>query len=177
VVLALLGGIPGADNFNPDMVVSGINRGANLGTDLLYSGTAAAARQASMAGYRSLAFSLVEGRPWHWETAVSFIIERLPEISDFWKPDTFVNVNIPNTAAGPEGIIPAFPARRMYNDTIDRYHSPSGGIYCFTRAGEINAEHQAGSDHEAIRANCASMSAIYIHPVVFEEVDMRRGKN
>jgi 5'-nucleotidase len=177
VVLALLGGIPGADNFNPDMVISGINRGANLGTDLLYSGTAAAARQAGMAGYRSLAFSLVEGKQWHWDTAVSFIIEKLPEIMDYWKPDTFVNVNIPNTAAAPEGIIPAFPARRMYTDTIDRYHSPSGEIYCFTRAGKISAEHQAGSDHDAVRSNRASMTAIYIHPAAFEEIDTRRGKN
>jgi 5'-nucleotidase len=174
VVLALLGGIPGRDKFVPDIVISGINRGANLGTDILYSGTAAAARQASIAGYQALAFSLVEGRLWYWEAAVSYIIKNFSEIRDFWKPDTFVNVNLPNTAVPPEGIVRTFPSRRRYSDTIDRYHSPSGDIYCFSQGGKISAEHQTGSDHDAIRCNFVSISAIYIHPVAFEEINLHK---
>jgi len=174
VVLALLGGIPGDDNFVPDAVISGINRGANLGTDIVYSGTAAAARQASMAGFPAAAFSLVEGTDWHWEMAVSFITGNFQEILNFWKSGTFVNVNIPNRASLPVGLVPAFPARRCYNDTIDRYHSPSGEIYCFARGGKIGAEPETGSDHDAVSGNFASMSAVYIHPAALEEIAARK---
>ena len=177
IVIALLGGIPGDEQFTPELVISGINRGANLGTDLLYSGTAAAARQASMAGYPALAVSLVEKKTWHWETAVSFIIEQLSEIASCWKPDTFMNLNLPNGPAPPEKIVAAFPSRRCYNDTIVQYQSPAGELYCFANGGKIGAEYQSGSDHDVICGNCASMSAIYIHPAAFEEIAVRKERH
>jgi 5'-nucleotidase len=111
VVLALMGAIPDLDS-RPELVISGINRGANLGTDILYSGTAAAARQAGLAGIPALALSLVEEDQWHWETAVSFAVPRLEEMRNFWRADTFVNVNFPNRAEPPSGLVQAFPARR-----------------------------------------------------------------
>jgi len=174
VVLALLGGIPGAEGFVPDIVLSGINRGANLGTDIVYSGTAAAARQASMAGFPAAAFSLLEAEDWHWEMAVSFIIEKFSEIAGFWKAGTFVNVNIPNSASPPSGLVTAFPARRRYTDTIDRYESPSGEIYCFARGGKISAEPEAGSDYDAVSGNFASISAVYVQPAALEEIAARK---
>jgi 5'-nucleotidase len=179
VVLALLGGIPELKILDddagipPDLIISGINRGANVGTDLIYSGTAAAARQGSLIGIPSLALSLVEGDTWHWETAVSFSVERLEEMRRFWKADTFVNVNIPNTAAAPTALVSTFPSIRHYNDRIDPYEASGGGRYCFARTGKIGARPEEGSDWEALSRNHASMSAVFIHPVTLDEVRRR----
>ncbi|MCL2878638.1 MAG: 5'/3'-nucleotidase SurE [Treponema sp.] len=170
VVLALLGAIPGKEKYVPDLVVSGINKGANLGTDIVYSGTAAAARQASMSGIPALAFSLVEAGEWYWDMAVSFISANFQDFLDFWKADTFINVNIPNRAIPPAGIINAFPSRRHYNDVLEKYYASNGDIYCFTHGNKTGARPEHGSDHEAISSNYASMSAVYIHPALFEEI-------
>jgi len=173
VILALLGGVTGYEKFVPDMVISGINRGANLGTDITYSGTASAARQASLVGFPGFAFSLVEdGDTWYWESAIKFIIDKLNEIKDFWKPQTFINVNIPNNINAPRGLTPAFPSKRCYNDSINRYVTTSGEVYCFPLCGKIESEPETGSDHDVICCNFASMSAIYMHPAAIEEVNV-----
>jgi 5'-nucleotidase len=171
VVVACLGGLPELEK-RPGLVVSGINRGANIGTDIIYSGTAAAARQGSLCGIPSLALSLVEGNEWRWEMAVDFVRSRLNEMISFWRPETFVNVTIPNTPQGPDGIIPAFPSLRYYNDRIEPYEARNGR-YCFADTGEIGTRFESGSDWDAISRNLASMSAVFIHPVSLEEVKVR----
>jgi 5'-nucleotidase len=178
VALALLEAIPGISVSTLDLVISGINRGANLGTDILYSGTAAAARQAALAGIPALALSLVEEDGWHWETAVSFAVKRLDKMRNFWKAGTFVNVNFPNRAEPPFGRVRAFPSRRRYNDTIDLYKSSDGAVYCFVRGGKTGADPEAGSDYEAVCGNYASVSPVYVHPVLTEDIqEKRKGNN
>jgi 5'-nucleotidase len=166
VIAALLGGIP----VKPDLVVSGINRGANLGTDLLYSGTAAAARQGSLFGVPSIALSLVEGPDgfkgiFYWEAAIRFFLSRFDEILGRWKADTFVNVNIPNSPQGPDGMAAAFPSRRLYHDSLEVMDAPNGDRYCFFRAGTAESLPQEGSDREAVSRNLAALSSVWIHPV------------
>ena len=177
VIIALLGGIPGMKEFFPDLVLSGINRGANLGTDIVYSGTAAAARQASLHGIPSIALSLLErDNAWHWEPAVNFFIEKLQFVCDFWKKDTFVNINFPNMPSQPAGFIPSFPAKRCYTDTIELYQSPQGDYYCFADGGKIGAKNEALSDYDTVSGNNASISAVYIHPVSIDEIVQEKGK-
>ncbi|MDR1971155.1 MAG: 5'/3'-nucleotidase SurE [Treponema sp.] len=164
VIAAALGGIP----VKPDLVLSGINRGANLGTDLLYSGTAAAARQGSLFGMASIALSLVEGRegPFYWDRAVQFFLSHLDELAGQWKADTFVNVNIPNSPQGPAGFGPSFPSRRLYHDSLELMDAPNGDRYCFFHAGTTESPPQGGgSDRELLSQNLAAVSSIWIHPV------------
>jgi 5'-nucleotidase len=187
VVVALFGGIPelrmpdngGEAGDPPDIVISGINRGANIGTDITYSGTAAAARQGSLCGIPSLALSLLEpetdsnvptGNCWNWDMAVSFTMSRLEEMRAFWQPNSFVNVNIPNDAAGPSALVPAFPAFRYYNDRIAVYDAPDGHRYCFAQAGKISAKPEQGSDWDVVLQKQASISAICVHPVNLKPV-------
>jgi 5'-nucleotidase len=174
-VAALLGGIPelevfGEGGVKPDLILSGINRGANIGTDILYSGTAAAARQGSLLGIPSIALSLVEREEWRWDMAVSFVMERLGEIQRYWKIDTFVNLNMPNFAGPPEAMVPAFPSLRYYNDRIEPYEAPDGCRYCFGRAGKVGAKPEEGSDWDVVLKNQAAISAVYIHPVLASAV-------
>jgi 5'-nucleotidase len=179
VIFALLGGIPeltmvddsgaAVKGRGPDLVLSGINRGANIGTDINYSGTAAAARQGGLIGIPSAALSLVEGDGrWHWEAAVSFITEHLEEIRNYWKAGTFVNVNFPNTAGGAQALVPAFPSVRYYNDRIECYRSPGGVLYCFAKTGKVETMPEDGSDWDVVSKNRAAMSAVFVQPVALE---------
>jgi 5'-nucleotidase len=164
VVTAMLGGIP----FKPDLILAGINRGANLGTDLLYSGTAAAARQGSLFGVPSVALSLADDSPgatFYWDMAVEFSLAHLDELAGRWKADTFVNVNIPNDPRGPGGLAPAFPSRRVYHDSLEMMEAPGGDRYCFYHAGEVSVVPQPGSDRDLVSQNLAAVSSIWVHPV------------
>jgi 5'-nucleotidase len=163
VVIALLGGVP----VKPDLVLSGINRGANLGTDLLYSGTAAAARQGSLFGLPSVALSLAGagGEDYRWEGAVQFFLSRLDEILGRWKADTFLNLNIPNSSRGPDGMALAFPSRRTYNDSLELMDAPGGDRYCFFRAGMEESPRLDGCDQDLISQNLAALSSVWVHPV------------
>lgn len=83
---------------DPDMVVSGVNHGANLGDDVLYSGTVAAAMEGRFLGYPAIAVSLVlEDGGGHFETAAR-VTRRLIEhmIDRPLPPDTILNVNVPD---------------------------------------------------------------------------------
>lgn len=84
----------------PDVVVSGINRGANLGQDLYYSGTIAAAREAAFHNVSSIAVSLVfnaVNEPHRYETAATFIKWSLEAgLHKFCPPLTLLNINVPN---------------------------------------------------------------------------------
>lgn len=193
IVVGLLGGIPelnirpdpesGSLPSPPDIILSGINRGANMGTDIVYSGTAAGARQGGFCGVPSAALSLADniitgnipagigrGSVWHWETAVAFIIKHLEEIMSYWKSDSFLNVNIPNRKEMPVSLVRAFPSIRCYNDRIRRFTAPDGQLYCFTESGVIGAKAEKGSDYDVVEGNSASLSEIYIHPVLRESV-------
>ncbi|GHV93147.1 5'-nucleotidase SurE [Spirochaetia bacterium] len=184
VVLALLGAIP----LRPDLVISGINRGANMGTDLIYSGTAAAARQGSLFGIPSIALSLANTAAvntasvaadtpgaaintsgavsgYYWDMAVSFVLAHLDEFASQWEADTYINVNIPNGPAGPDGIAAAFPSKREYRDALTSFKAPNGDTWCFVKLGEVTTKPEPGSDWDVVSRNLASVSPILIHPV------------
>jgi len=187
VVIALKGGIPelclidesGKRKQTPsvDLIISGINQGANLGTDVVYSGTAAAARQGAFFNIPSLALSLLEGDKWDWDMAVGFAVERLDEMVSCWKPDSFINVNIPNQGEKPAALVHAFPSLRYYSDSIEVYQAPDGGQYCFVKAWKIFVQPEQGSDSAVTAENNASLSEIFIHPVLRELVKERGGDN
>jgi 5'-nucleotidase len=84
----------------PDIVVSGINIGANLGQDRFYSGTIAAAREAAFRGLPAIAVSLVLHRPkdmMHFETAANYVAGLIKKgIAEFIPPLTLLNINVPN---------------------------------------------------------------------------------
>ena len=183
VAEALRGNIPGlgitgpGEWSPPDAVISGINRGANLGTDIVFSGTAAAARQGAFCGIPSLALSLSPpcegGENWRWDAAVAFVLERFDEMLAGWKPDSFINVNIPNRGENPLGLVRAFPSLRFYNDSRDVCRMPDGSRYCIAKPEETGVSPDEGSDWEAIAQNNASLSEIFIHPVLLEHVSRR----
>ncbi len=81
----------------PDLILSGVNRGANLGEDVLYSGTVAAAMEGAMLGIPAIAFSQVRIKDkLHWETAAAFAPEVIKKLVSLpWPKDTLMSVNFP----------------------------------------------------------------------------------
>jgi 5'-nucleotidase len=182
IIIALLGGIPelcisredGSFDMEkaPDLVLSGINAGANLGTDIIYSGTAAAARQGSFFGIPSVALSLVDGEiPYQWDIVVPYIQENLGAIMGYWKAGTFVNVNFPNIEKKPAALVPVFPSMRYYNDRIVTFTAPQGGVYCFAKPGQTTSPCEGGraedgSDWAEVLKNNAALSVVLSQPAV-----------
>jgi 5'-nucleotidase len=162
-IVAVLGGLP----FKPDLIVSGINAGANLGTDIIYSGTAAAARQAALNDIQAIAFSLEASEtPFCWDMAVDYIVHHFDEFTALCAEDVFINVNIPNKMEGPDGMMMTFPSRRRYRDKLVTFKAPYDHLYGFIEGGNIETEPEEGSDSDAISKNMVSVSPVFVHPVV-----------
>ena len=161
VIVARLGALP----VKPDMVLSGINRGENLGTDLIYSGTAAAARQASLAGIPAIAFSLAGRDVFYWDMAASWAADHLEELTAFYVPGSFVNVNIPNNPGGPDGMLTALPAIKGYRDAVMVVTAPDGSNWCFLEGEPEMPKAQADSDCDVVSRNFVSVSSVYNYPV------------
>ena len=105
--------ITGLLDAEPDMVISGINAGANMGDDVLYSGTVAAAMEGRFLGLPAIAVSLTSFEPRHFETAaraVADIVTRLQ--TEPLKKDSILNINVPNL---PEEKIQGIRATRLGN--------------------------------------------------------------
>lgn len=162
VILCAHGVLP----FKPDIVVSGINRGPNLGTDLVYSGTAAAARQASMVGMPGIAVSLASYvAPFRYKALATLLANRLDDFLGFWSPDVFINLNAPDALDDMVyEVEETIPSRRRYRDTLKFFEGPDGYSYCFFGEGTIETDPETGTDEDAIRRGFASMTRVAVYP-------------
>jgi broad specificity polyphosphatase/5'/3'-nucleotidase SurE len=97
-------------------------------------------------------------------------VSHLEEFAALWRPDVFINVNVPNTESGPDGWEMTFPSRRRYADTVEVFDAKDGKKYCFIDGGPIETEYEAASDDDAVSRNKASVSAVVIHPVVLNDM-------
>jgi 5'-nucleotidase len=155
----------GAIRVIPDVVVSGVNRGPNLGTDIIYSGTAAAARQAALMGYPAVAvsatFPLTDRS---FALAAEFVRLNLANLVRRWQTDTFWNINVPG--AGNLDVKPAEPARRVYNDTLIEFAAPNGDCYMFLKGTVSEGVSKGGTDWDIVRSGNIAVSPIHLHPQV-----------
>ncbi len=164
VIIALLGAIP----VRIDVVVSGINIGANLGSDIIYSGTAAAARQAAYKGVPGIAVSLNSFyEPFHFSPVAEFVVDHLDELLALWNQDHFINVNAPNTVH-PRGVEITTPAMRRYADSLLPFTPPRGGTYYFVDGKPIEVEPEEGSDWDAVNRGFISVGPVLLNPVNHE---------
>ena len=153
----------------PDLVVSGINRGANAGDDITYSGTIAAANEALLVGVPSIAVSLaiawpVSGDEPYWETAATCALDLARRNAGLQLPaTTLLNLNVPNVP--PEilrGVRVTKQARKRYTDRTDRRTYPRGETYIWIWGSHNAAAIEEGSDLAALRDGYASVTPITI---------------
>ena len=166
----ILHSLLGAIDVEPDLVISGINYGPNIGTDIVYSGTVAAARQAALMKRPAVAVSLVGMQgPLNFELAAQFVSQNVELIAELWLPDHFLNINVPNVFDESPPAVLTHPARRIYRDHLEQFTSPSGERYFFLLGTLDEAELEHGSDFEAVTDHKISVSPVYLHPVNHSE--------
>jgi 5'-nucleotidase len=161
VLYALLGAVP----CKPDLVVSGINHGANIGTDIIYSGTVAAARQAALMDVPGVAVSLLlNGGIPDFAVPAGFVAAHSETFKELWESDFFFNINLPSGAGNDAPVEITKPALRIYNDTLTAKSGPSGTVYKLQ--GTVNGAHIAeGTDWSAVENGSVSVSPILLHPL------------
>lgn len=163
----------------PDMVLSGINQGANLGTDILYSGTVSAAMEGVMEDIPSIAFSLTSFTEKVFPTAANFARELLDKFEKNPLPEaTLLNVNIPPvTEEKIAGVLITRQGIRRYIEQFEKRSDPRGKTY-YWLSGEVVEEieqpkhlhlpAQIPTDVQAIRENYISIT-----PLQYNLTDVR----
>jgi 5'-nucleotidase len=161
--LGIMGAIPAKIN----MLVSGINKGANIGTDIVYSGTVAGARQGTFCGVPSVAYSL-DGflPPLYWKDAIDYAVSHLNEFAGLWKRDIFINVNMPNVLGGGREYKITYPSRWGHGDSVSFAREPDGIIACIIEGRPVDVEDIEGTDRQALSDGYVSVSPVFIYPVV-----------
>ena len=143
----------------PELIVSGINHGANLGDDITYSGTVAAALEGIMLGIPAIAVSLT-GRSHDFEPLATFVARLVDELDEVPMPaGTLLNVN------GPSGEVKGARAcrlgKRVYNDKLELTEE-EGARRLYTLYGEAPSyEHEAGTDFAAIAEGLIAVTPIH----------------
>lgn len=146
----------------PDLVVSGINPGANLGDDVTYSGTVAGAFEGMLLGLPAFAISDVSYSPRHSETAARFAASLAQWVLEHGLPaDTVLNVNVPDVPYEVlEGVSLTRMGRRDYEDEIVERHDPRGGAYYWIGGSAPSHVEEFGVDFEAIAQQRISITPL-----------------
>lgn len=148
----------------PDLVLSGINHGPNLGDDVLYSGTVAAAMEATILGIPAVALSHAGGHDEDlsmWEPVLGALLEQVAN-RDF-PEQTLINVNLPPVQPGAaRGIRITTLGRRAYLDSLTRARDPSGREYFWIGGGESRWWGAETSDFHAVRDGYISITPLHL---------------
>jgi len=148
----------------PDVILSGINFGANLGTDILFSGTAAAARQASLYGIPGIAVSLESsGGVYDFSSLASFTVKNLEHLMSLSDKDIFVNINALSPGPYAECRLTK-PSKRYYNDGVKPFIAPDGQHYSFFAGGNVETEGDEDCDYCVLKKGFVSVSRILSQP-------------
>lgn len=150
----------------PDLVLSGINGGGNLGEDVTYSGTVAAAMEASLLDFKAIALSqhIGDDRKVDWSTAAEWapkVIRRLAALP--WPRETFYNVNFPQVKPRQvKGIAAAAQAGRKIGDHLLRRLDPRGRPYYWIGPQRDEEHTRRGSDVRAVAEGYVSVTPVFL---------------
>jgi 5'-nucleotidase len=170
--------ITGLMDPDPDMVVSGINDGANLGDDVLYSGTVAAAMEGRCLGLPAIAFSLVtRGEPRHVDTAARVARDIVHRLVEHPLPnDTILNINIPDVAYEElKGMQVTRLGNRHRAEPVIRIQDPRGRDIFWVGPAGSEQDAGPGTDFHAIASGCVSVTPIQVDLTRHSQLDSIRG--
>lgn len=148
----------------PDIVIAGINHGANLGDDVIYSGTVAAAMEGRFLGLPAIAVSLAGRNARHFDTAAQVVLKLLERLKRHPLPsDTILNVNVPDV---PFADLQGFQATRLGHrhkaEPVIKSADPHGNpIYWVGPAG-AEADAGPGTDFHAVRRQQVSVTPLHV---------------
>jgi len=147
----------------PRLIVSGINKGGNLGDDIIYSGTVSAAFEGALLGIPSFAISLVSRSHFKFDVAARFALRMARSIIERGLPkNTFLNINVPNLG---EKEIKSYQithqGRLIHNgDEVVEKVDPRGRKYYWIGGGQLVFEKGRNTDVEAVSKSCISITPL-----------------
>jgi 5'/3'-nucleotidase len=172
VNLALLNILPK----RPHLLVSGINKGVNLGDDVLYSGTVSAAVEGTILGVASMAVSQ-EGRDqFHFATGAHYALRVARLIIQRGLPDeTLINLNVPDRSlrAITDVRVTCLSRRRFENPIIEKV-DPHGRTYYWIAGTRVSWSRSKDADHEAIEEGAVSLTPIHLDSTHYGVLDQLR---
>jgi len=165
--------ITGLLETQPDMVVAGVNHGANLGDDVLYSGTVAAAMEGRFLGVPAIAVSLVGHDGSHFATAAAITVELVRRLQhDPLPADTILNVNVPDL---PRDQIHGLAATRLGHrhkaEPVVKASDPHGRAVYWVGAPGAEADAGPGTDFHALRQHQVSVTPLHVDLTRYTALD------
>ncbi len=161
----------------PVLVLSGINKGANLGDDVTYSGTVSAAMEGTLLGIPSIAMSQIGRGPYDFTIAAGFageLVERV--LANPMPADTLLNVNVPQFADGerPRGVALTRMGKRRYGDAVIEKVDPRGRKYYWIGGEELSFIEEEGTDFHAVSRGSISLTPIHLDLTNYASFDALR---
>lgn len=165
--------ITGLMEQEPDMVIAGINRGGNLGDDVIYSGTVAAAMEGRFLGAPAIAVSLVGQEGLHYETAAQIVVRLVQQLRRESLPaDTILNVNVPDVPlAEIAGIEATRLGHRHKAESVIKAADPHGRPVYWVGAPGAEADAGPGTDFYAIRQRRVSITPLHVDLTRYTALD------
>jgi len=163
-VLVAVRGIHGLMEPKPDLVVSGVNLGPNMGDDITYSGTVAAAIEGRLLGLPAMALSNAAWHPEHWD-ATEEVVRRIMKLflATARLRDALINVNIPDLPlAEIRGIRLTHLGKRRYRDEIEARTDPRGRMYYWIGGEPPVWEPDPASDFGAVSSGFVSVTPLHL---------------
>jgi 5'-nucleotidase len=148
----------------PALVVSGVNRGVNLGDDVTYSGTVSAALEGTIMGIPSIAVSQDVGRTFRHDVA-AFYAARIARVvlADGLPEETLLNVNVPDRPKTRiAGVRVTALSRRRFDEPVIEKTDPRGRKYYWIAGSRVSWARQPNSDHDMLRRGFVTITPIHL---------------
>ncbi len=160
----------------PDMVVSGINAGANMGDDTIYSGTVAAATEGFLLGIPAIALSLVGKELIHYETAAKVAVELVQKFSTQQHTQPWLlNVNVPDMPYDKlQGTVVTRLGKRHKAESVIKALNPHGETVYWVGAAGKAQDAGEGTDFDAISQQCVSVTPLQVDLTQYSQLDSVR---
>lgn len=165
--------VTGMLDYMPDMVISGINHGANMGDDTIYSGTVAAATEGYLLGIPSIAVSLASHNARHFDTAARVVADLVQRIQT--RPPAepmLLNVNVPDCAtADLNGVSVTRLGKRHKAESVVKTTNPRGQTVYWVGAAGAAQDAGEGTDFHAVANDQVSITPLQMDLTRFSQMD------
>lgn len=157
----------------PDMVISGINDGANMGDDTIYSGTVAAAMEGYLLGIPSIAVSMAKHAPQHFDTAARVVLDMVTRFqSNAFPPPVLLNINVPDLPFDQLGGMKVVRlGKRHKAEPVIRWVTPRNETVYWVGAAGAAQDAGDGTDFNAIEQGMVTVTPLQIDLTQYAQLD------
>ena len=159
--------------FAPDVVLGGINHGANLGMDVMYSGTCGVAMEGALAGFCGVAVSLDGGKNGgHFDVAAKVVRKFLPQLYERYTGENIWNINVPNKEYDDlKGVMLSQIGVQIYEDIYKKFETEDGIYYSLGGYTVEHNQNHPNGDVEVVKNGYVSITPVKVNRTDFEELE------